>query len=75
MRLIRILHINLDTGNNLPLGEDVTEFTSEFRQQILSCHFKSVHSVWHDYGAVLTSGPVKYSIIDLTKILQKQIAY
>jgi len=69
-----MIYMNLDTGNHLPLGEDVIEFASKFRQQILSCHFKNVHYVCCDHGAVLTGILVKYSIIDLTKIPQKQIA-
>ncbi len=63
------LAINLDTGNLLPLLEDVLSFTEEFSDRIVSCHFKGVRFVWRDYGAILTSCRVQDSIVDLRGIL------
>jgi len=62
--------INLDTGNLLPLFEDVIAFTEEFSDKIVSCHFKGVRFVWRDYGAILTSCKPQHSLIDLRKILE-----
>jgi len=64
------LKINLDTGNLLPLFEDVITFAEEFNDKIVSCHFKGVRFVWKDYGAVLTSCNVSDSIVNLDKILK-----
>jgi len=64
------LKINLDTGNFLPLFEDVILFANEFKDKIVSCHFKGVHFVWKDYGAILTSCKAEHSIIDLNRILE-----
>jgi len=61
--------INLDTGNSLPIQEDVIQFANEFSENIISCHFKGVNYVWRDYGAVLTSCKPEKSLIDLNKIL------
>jgi len=63
------LKINLDTGNHLPLMEDVEAFTNEFCDKIVSCHLKAVGFVWRDYGAVLTSCIPQHSLVDLTRIL------
>jgi sugar phosphate isomerase/epimerase len=62
--------INLDTGNFLPLFENVVEFAEEFKNKIISCHFKGVRFIWKDYGAVLTSCQAKQSLVDLTAILK-----
>lgn len=64
------LGINLDTGNLLPLFEDVVTFAEEFSHKIVSCHFKGVRFVWRDYGAILTGCKPKYSLIDLRTILK-----
>ncbi|GAG43586.1 unnamed protein product, partial [marine sediment metagenome] len=40
------LAINLDTGNLLPLFEDVVSFADEFSDHIASCHFKALRFVW-----------------------------
>jgi sugar phosphate isomerase/epimerase len=61
--------INLDTGNFLPIQEDVIQFANEFSEKIISCHFKGVNYVWQDYGAVLTSCKPATSLIDLDEIL------
>ncbi|MBN1350725.1 sugar phosphate isomerase/epimerase [candidate division KSB1 bacterium] len=68
------LKLNLDTGNQLPLGEDVLALAREFQSEIVSCHFKAIRYVWRDYGAVLTSCNVEDSIIDLTEILNLLLA-
>ena len=64
------LRINLDTGNLLPLQEDVISFAEEFADKIVSCHFKGVRYIWRDYGAILTSCLPEESIIDLGKIIE-----
>ena len=64
------LKINLDTGNFLPLFEDVIAFAEEFKDKIISCHFKGMRFTWKDYGAVLTSCKVKDSIMNLEMLLK-----
>lgn len=64
------LKINLDTGNFLPLFEDVEVFAKEFSDKIVSCHLKGVRFVWRDYGAILTSCKPEDSLVDLTAILK-----
>jgi sugar phosphate isomerase/epimerase len=64
------LRINLDTGNLLPLFEDVVSFAELFAGRIASCHFKALRFVWRDYGAVLTSCEPQHSLIDLRAILE-----
>jgi sugar phosphate isomerase/epimerase len=61
--------INLDTGNFLPIQEDIIQFANEFSEKIVSCHFKGVNYVWRDFGAVLTSCKPAMSLIDLDDIL------
>ena len=61
--------INLDTGNHLPLFEDVIAFAREFSDRIVSCHLKGVRFVWKDYGAVLTSCKPENSLVHLSSIL------
>ena len=61
--------INLDTGNFLPLFEDVITFVEEFSDKIISCHFKGSRFIWQDYGAVLTSCRSEKSLINLKKLL------
>jgi sugar phosphate isomerase/epimerase len=61
--------INLDTGNHLPLFEDVIAFAREFSEKIVSCHLKGVRFVWKDYGAVLTSSKPEESLVHLSTIL------
>jgi sugar phosphate isomerase/epimerase len=63
------LRINLDTGNHLPLLEDVVAFAREFSDKIVSCHLKGVRFVWRDYGAVLTSCKPWQSLVNLSTIL------
>ena len=63
------LAINLDTGNHLPLQEDVEAFAAEFSEKIVSCHLKAVAYVWRGFGAVLTSCNPRRSLVDLTAIL------
>jgi sugar phosphate isomerase/epimerase len=63
------LAVNLDTGNLLPLYEDVVSFARLFSDRIASCHFKALRFVWRDYGAVLTSCMPEHSLIDLHTIL------
>ena len=65
------LKVNLDTGNFIPLGEDVLVFTEEFADRIISCHFKGLKYVWKDYGAVLTSCHPDESIVPLTQIMNR----
>ncbi|MEE4312601.1 MAG: TIM barrel protein [candidate division KSB1 bacterium] len=65
------LKINLDTGNFIPLGEDVLTFTEEFADRIISCHFKGLKYIWKDYGAVLTSCHPDESIVPLVPILNR----
>jgi len=62
------LAITLDTGNLLPVGEDAVAFAEEFAPHIVNCHFKGVHFVFRDYGAVLTTGHPEQSIVDLAAI-------
>ncbi len=64
------LKINLDTGNFLPLFENVVEFAKEFKDRIVSCHFKGMRFAWKDYGAILTSCKAKDSIVNLETILK-----
>ena len=61
--------INLDTGNHLPIFEDVIAFAREFSDRIVSCHFKGARFVWKDYGAVLTSCKPEDSLVDLSDVI------
>ena len=63
------LGINLDTGNFVPLQEDVVAFAREFKDKIVSCHFKAVHYIWTTQGIILTSCRVRDSLVDLRAIL------
>jgi len=63
------LKLNLDTGNSLPLQEDVIQLARTFSEKIVSCHLKGVGFIWRDYGAILTSCQPAASIIDLREIL------
>ena len=58
----------MDTGNLLPVREDGVAFAQEFAPRIVNCHFKGVHFVLRDYGAVLTTGHPQQSIVDLAVI-------
>lgn len=64
------LAITLDTGNLLPVEEDSLAFAKEFARKIVNSHFKGVHYVFRDFGAVLTSGKPEHSIVDLESILK-----
>jgi sugar phosphate isomerase/epimerase len=61
--------INLDTGNHLPIFEDVIAFAREFSDRIVSCHFKGVRFVWKDYGAVLLSCKPEDSLVNLSEMI------
>ena len=64
-----LLAVNLDTGNLLPLHQDVLHFAERFLDHIVSCHFKGVKYVWQDDGALLTSCPAAHSIVPLDRVI------